>query len=63
MNLAIIKSFNFISLLVFIIVSFINKKSKLIKVCLCVIGKQENLYAKEYVAHYKKLGYKSYFYL
>mgnify|MGYP002870175522 CR=1 FL=1 len=24
------------------------------KVCLCTIGKQENLYAKEYVSHYKK---------
>ena len=27
------------------------------KVCLCVIGKKENLYAKEYVNHYKNLGY------
>ena len=33
------------------------KKNKLIKICLCVIGKQENLYVKEYVDHYKKLGY------
>ena len=28
-----------------------------IKVCLCIMGKEENLYAKEYVEHYKKLGY------
>ena len=27
-------------------------------ICLCVIAKKENLYAKEYVNHYKKLGYK-----
>ena len=28
-----------------------------IKVCLCVIGKNENLYAKEFVTYYKNLGY------
>ena len=28
-----------------------------IKVCLCVMGKEENLYAKEFIEHYKKLGY------
>ena len=38
----------------------INKKKKL-KVCLCVIGKRENRYAKEFVEHYKKLGYKKIF--
>ena len=27
------------------------------KVCLCVIGKKENLYAKEFVNYYKLLGY------
>ena len=26
-------------------------------ICLCVIGKKENLYAKEYINHYKNLGY------
>ena len=26
--------------------------------CLCIIGKKENIYAKEYIKHYKKLGYK-----
>ena len=25
-----------------------------IKVCLCTIGKEENLYVREYVEHYKK---------
>mgnify|MGYP002627278146 CR=1 FL=1 len=28
-----------------------------INICLCTIGKKENLYAKEYVEHYKKIGY------
>ncbi len=28
-----------------------------IKVCLCVMGKEENIYAKEFINHYKKLGY------
>ena len=28
-----------------------------IKVCLCVIGKKENLYAKEFISHYKRIGY------
>ena len=35
----------------------INEKIKKTKLCLCVAGKKENLYAKEYVNHYKKLGY------
>lgn len=34
----------------------INKKLFL-KVCLCTIGKKENLYAYEFVEHYKKIGY------
>ena len=34
-----------------------NKKNNKIKVCLCVIGKEENLYIKEFVTHYKNLGY------
>ena len=29
----------------------------MLKVCLCVIGKKENLYATEFVNHYKKVGY------
>ena len=34
-----------------------NKINHNIKVCLCVIGKNENIYAKEYVSYYKQLGY------
>jgi hypothetical protein len=36
--------------------SSINKTNKKF-ICLCVIGKKENIYAKEYINHYKKLGY------
>ena len=32
-------------------------QDKDIKVCLCIMGKEENIYAKEYITHYKKLGY------
>ena len=28
-----------------------------LKICLCAIGKKENLYVNEFVEHYKKLGY------
>ena len=35
---------------------FFGNKSDL-KVCLCVMGKEENRYAKEYINHYKNLGY------
>ena len=35
---------------------FIVKLFKKIKVCLCTIGKKENLYAREYVNYYKNLG-------
>jgi len=49
--------FNLIILLVF----FIYHRKKIKKVGLCVIGKLENLYAKEYVNYYKNLGYKHIF--
>lgn len=29
----------------------------MVRVCLCTIGKKENLYASEFVEHYKKIGY------
>lgn len=32
-------------------------KNKELKVCLCTIGKKENVYAYEFVEHYKKIGY------
>ena len=41
---------------IFLIFIRINKKL-LLKVCLCTIGKKENLYAYEFVEHYKKIGY------
>lgn len=51
----------FIIFLILIITSFFIEKNKSkdneIKICLCVIGKKENLYIKEYVNHYKQLGY------
>ena len=34
-----------------------NNSKKDLKVGLCVIGKNENLYAREFVEHYKKIGY------
>jgi hypothetical protein len=42
---------------------FINKKflKNNLKICLCVIGKNENLYAREFVEHYKKIGYNNIF--
>jgi hypothetical protein len=33
------------------------KRNEFIKVCLCTIGKKENLYASEFVNHYKEIGY------
>lgn len=41
---------------VFIINNNKNNKIKT-KICLCTIGKKENLYIKEFVLHYKKLGF------
>ena len=38
-----------------------NKTKRILKVCLCVIGKRENRYAKEFVDHYKKIGYNKIF--
>jgi hypothetical protein len=35
----------------------LSKKIFILKICLCAIGKNENLYIKEYVEHYKKIGY------
>ena len=46
----------FIIIILFVIYPF-NYRTKITKVGLCVIGKLENLYAKEYVNHYKNLGY------
>lgn len=41
----------------FLIVNiFLQLKFNNLKVCLCTNGKKENLYAREYVEHYKKYG-------
>ena len=46
-----------IRVILIIVNIFINiKLFKKIKVCLCTIGKQENLYAREYVNYYRNLG-------
>ena len=41
---------------IFLIFIKINR-NKSLKVCLCTIGKKENVYASEFVDHYKKMGY------
>ena len=41
----------------FISNNIIKSNYNKIKACLCVIGKNENLYVKEYVTYYKNLGY------
>jgi hypothetical protein len=61
------KKFIFILLIIFILfyisyfiiklIFIIFLPYKNLKICLCVIAKRENLYAKEFVNHYKKLGY------
>ena len=44
-------------LLFLIILRKITKSVNKLKVCLCSIGKTENLYVQEYVEYYRKLGY------
>ena len=46
----------FIYLVIFNNVLYEKKIIKNIKVCLCTVGKRENLYAREFVDHYKKYG-------
>ena len=40
-----------------------NKSEKKIKACVCVVGKKENLYAKEYVNYYIKLDMSMFIYM
>lgn len=40
-----------------ILIFYSFKINKNLSVCLCVIGRRENLYAKEFIEHYKNLGY------
>ena len=44
----------FLVILFFFIIKFRKKETR---ICLCAIGKNENLYIKEYLNHYKMLGY------
>ena len=55
LNKNIMKFFLFLINIFLILIKI--KKNLLIKVCLCTIGKRENLYASEFVEHYKKIGY------
>lgn len=49
---------NFILIILFIILSLIIKNNfNKIKVCLCVIAKNENKYLREFVEYYKSIGY------
>ena len=45
----------FIIILICMYLFFSNNKYK-IKVCICTIGKLENLYIREFVEYYNKLG-------
>ena len=51
----------FLLLLLNLFIFLKNKTIKKIKVCLCVIGKKENLYVNEFVEHYKTIGYNKIF--
>ena len=58
------KKYKYISLLFLILeIIYIYKTpiKKITKICLCVIGKNENLYAREFVEHYKTIGYNNIF--
>ena len=46
---------NIILLFLYIVITKYTKKNP--RICLCTVGKRENLYAKEFVDHYKQLGY------
>ena len=47
----------FILFFIFISMNTLYSNNKKIKVCLCTVGTMENLYVKEYITHYKNLGY------
>ena len=58
-NRSYIRKFKYIYLFLIVFNFFfqsINTTNKQF-ICLCVIGKKENLYVKEFINHYKKLGY------
>ena len=61
LNKFIINLFFKIVIIILIIISFYYYFSSVNLICLCVVGKEENAYVKEYVNHYKKLGYQKIF--
>ena len=50
------KKFIFLNFLIYIIIKLFFWKPIEIKVCVCTIGKLENLYVREYVSHYINYG-------
>ena len=50
--------FFLIIIMIFLYIKFWKNN---IKICLCVIAKTENLYVREFVEHYKKIGYNNIF--
>ena len=60
-------TFKYFFNIIFLFVILIFKKPKnyiyknKLKVCICSIGKKENIYIKEFVDHYKKIGYNKIF--
>ena len=48
-------------IIVFSLLSIYLNNFKRTKICICAIGKNENLYIKEFINHYKKLGYNKIF--
>ena len=55
-----LKLFLLFIILCFILINYRIEENKT-KICLCVIAKNENLYVKEYVEHYKKIVYNKIF--
>ena len=50
-----------IIILFFVFFKYKNCINNKIKICLCVIAKNENLYVREFVEHYKSIGYNNIF--
>ena len=57
----IFKIINIVLFLIIILKSIFFNSEKLIKIALCTMGKRENLYAKEFIDYYIKLGIDSIF--
>jgi len=55
-----IRKFIFLSILIIVIIIYIFLKRN-ITICLCVIAKNENLYVREFIEHYFKIGYNKIF--